>query len=258
MARYERTQPGNPHQLTIRQHLLPNRTIARFRGRDGLVHAHLVKEAVDRRLKSDNPLFCTMRSWDQKAESGLGKSIEESYQAIADRVANRSLTSLAADMHRVITEMYLLWRFRCLRARDPLPDLPVNGVAGERDLDLDAQERLEKGGVMFLKPDRTLPGRMAAGVMLQIAIDREWANGAHGMHWGVFCGDGLEFVVPDAFIDQPILPVAPGVCLAAGALDAELTLEEVARVNREAVRAASKYWFAHDIGRCLVMRATTP
>lgn len=256
MARYERTQPGNPHQLTIRQQLLPNRTIARFCGRDGLVHVHFLKEEMVRRLKPDNPLFCTMRSWDQKAESGLGKSIEDRYQVIADRLADRSLTSLAADIHRVMTEMYLLWRFRCLRARNPLPDLPVNGVARERDLDLDAQERLEKGRVMFLKPDGTLPGRMAAGVMLQIAIDREWVNGAHGMRWGVFYGDGLEFLVPDAFIDQPILPVTPGVCLAAGALDAELTLEEVARVNREAVRAASKYWFAHDIGRCPVMRAT--
>ncbi len=256
MARYERTQPGNPHQLTIRQHLLPSRTIERFCGRDGLVHVRMITENLDRRFKPDNPLFCTMRSWDQKAESGLGKSIEDCYQAIAHRLADRSLTSLTADMHRPITEMYLLWRFRCLRAREPLPDLPINAVAGERDMTLDAQERLEKGWVMFLKPDGSLPGRMAAGMMLLTAIDRAWVGGAHAMRWGVFYGSGQEFLVPDAFIDQPILPVAPGVCLASGAVDAELTFDEVARVNCDAVQSASRYWFVHDISRCPVRRAT--
>ena len=256
MARYERPQPGNPHQLTVRQHLLPSRTIERFCGSDGLVHVRLLNNDLDRRLKPDNPLFCTMRSWDQKAESGFGKSIEDSYQTIAARLADRALTSLAADMHRAITEMYLLWRFRCLRARDPLPDLSINIVAGGRDLDADAQERLEKGGVMFIKPNGTLPGRMAAGILLLTAIDRAWVGGAHAMRWGVLYGNGLEFLVPDAFVDQPILPVAPGVCLAAGALDAELTFDEVARVNREAVHSASKYWFAHDAADCPVRRAT--
>ncbi|MEO3714114.1 hypothetical protein [Roseateles flavus] len=258
MARYERTQPGNPHQLTIRQHLLPSRTISRFCGRDGLVHMRLSERAVELRLRPDNHLFCTMRSWDQRAESGFGKAIEDGYQVIADRLVSRSLTSLAADMHGAITEMYLLWRYRCLRARDPLPDLAINGVTGNPDLDLDAQEQLEKSRVMFIKPDGTLPGRVVAGMMLQSAIDSDWESGAHAMRWGVFSSGELEFLVPDAFIDQPILPVAPGICLAAGASDAELTLEEVARVNREAVRAASKYWFVHDVVRCPVMRATAP
>lgn len=55
---------------------------------------------------------------DQKAESGPGKSIEDGYQAIAARPADRSLPRLAAGMHHAITEMYLLWRLRChLRTR---------------------------------------------------------------------------------------------------------------------------------------------
>ncbi|WP_152543496.1 MULTISPECIES: hypothetical protein [unclassified Methylibium] len=90
-----------------------------------------------------------------------------------------------------------------------------------------------------------------------ISIDREWVRGAHAMRWGVFSAtNGLEFLVPDAVIDEPILPVAPGICLAAGAIDCELTLDEVARVNRDATRVASRYWFAHDVGRCPVRRAT--
>jgi hypothetical protein len=256
MARYERPQRGNPHQLTIQQHLLPSKTIARFCGRDGRVHVHFPKIGTARRLKPGDPRFCTMRSWDQKAESGFGKSIEDRYQVIAERLADRSLTSLAADMHGAMTEMYLLWRFRCLRARSPLPDIPINVAAPERCLTLDEQERLEKGGVMYFKPDGTLPGRTAAGVMLMTAIDREWVGGAHAMRWGVFRSNGPEFLVPDAFIDQPLLPVEPGVCLAAGAVDKELSLHEVAQVNREGLQAATEYWFAHDVDRCPALRAT--
>ena len=144
MVRYERPQRGNPHGLTIRQHLLPRKTIARFCGSDRLVHVQLLQEARDIRLAPGNTMFCAMRAWDQKAEEVIGKSIEDRYQAIAGRLCDESLNSLATDMHGHITEMYSLWRHRCLRARSPLADVPINCVAPERELSHDAQERLRR------------------------------------------------------------------------------------------------------------------
>lgn len=256
MVRYEAPQRGNPHKLTIRQHLLPRKTIERFCGPDKRVHLQFIQTGKVARLLSDSELFCAMRAWDQKAEACLGKSIEDAFQAIAERLCVGTLDSLSHDMHRPVTEMYLLWRHRCLRARNPLPDLEVVGLTGDPTLDKDRQERLEAGGVMFAKPDGTWPGRMAAGISLMRDIDLDWIEVGHAMRWRVRRARDFEFLVPDAFIDQPVLPVAPTVCLVATDTEAMLDLPAVARLNRAAVEASSRHWFARHADRCPIFRPT--
>jgi hypothetical protein len=257
MVRYETPQPGNPHKLTIRQHLLPRKTIERFCGPDGRVHIQFVQTSKVARHRPNSELFCAMRAWDQKAEACLGKSIEDAFQAIAERLCAGTLDSLSPDMHAPVTEMYLLWRHRCLRARNPLPDLKVVGITGDPTLDRDRQERLEAGGVMFVKPDGTWPGRMMAGISLRRDIDLDWMGGAHAMRWRIWGARDSEFLVPDAFIDQPVLPVSPTICLVSTDADAMLELPQVARLNRAAVEASNRYWFSRSPDRCPILRATS-
>jgi len=71
------------------------------------------------------------------------------------------------------------------------------------------------------------------------------------MRCGVFRGSGQELL---GTTDPR--SVGPEVCLASGAVDAGLTFDEVARVNRDAVQSASRYWFAHGISRCPIRWAS--
>jgi hypothetical protein len=192
-----------------------------------------------------------MRVWDQRAEVGFGKSIEDAFQHIAGQIAEGTITHVPEGVHGTITEMYLLWRHRCIRARAPLPDVPLNIVRPTRDLTSDQQEVLESRGFSFVQPDGAMPGRMAAGALLQVGMDRDWAAGASGMRWGILRSPpGAEFLVPDAFIGQPLLPVAPDCYLASGAASGVLSLGETGAINREAKLASSSYWFCRDVRRC--------
>jgi hypothetical protein len=155
MARHrpEATQPGNPYGLIVNQHVLPSKTIARFCGADGRVRAFVADGDAERELtlEPDHQLFCVRRVWDQRAEVVLGKSVEDKFQAIAERLLDNSLRSLDPKMHEAVTEMYLLWRYRCLAAREPRGAMIVNGISGEQ-LTIDQQERLESMATAFVGP----------------------------------------------------------------------------------------------------------
>lgn len=69
--KYEKTQKGNPHQLTINQHYFPARSIERFVRPDGRVDVHYIKNSKNFQVKPNNPIFCARRAWDQRVESSL-------------------------------------------------------------------------------------------------------------------------------------------------------------------------------------------
>ena len=75
--KYEKTQKGNPYQLTVCQHTFPAASIARFADTTGCVEVYLIKQNKVVRLKPDDKLFCAKRVWDQRAESGFMKEIED-------------------------------------------------------------------------------------------------------------------------------------------------------------------------------------
>lgn len=256
---YEEPQRGNPHQLTINQHILPRLVIQRFCGPDGLVYVKRVGREGFINVQPENPLFCAKRVWDQRAETTLSEEIEASFQIVSNSILENSLSTLDPEMHLMVTEMYLLWRYRALYARKPLGDVRANIVRMERNLSIDSQERLEKNGVLFLRPDGTLPGRISTGVALQMDIDRDLQAGADKMHWGIVkAPPDFQFVVPNAFINQPIMPISPSTCLVSGWPDSVLSMPEVGLFNREAVLSADEYWFAKNPERCPIRRLVFP
>ena len=110
-----KTQKGNPHQLTLRQHCFPKRSIDRFTNEDGKVDVHLIRATKTVLLNSDNGIICAHRIWDERAESGFMKEIEDAYQDLADRVAyGRLIRRFSAKEQQIVTNMYLLWNIRWL------------------------------------------------------------------------------------------------------------------------------------------------
>ena len=101
---YEPTQKGNPHRLTVKQHTFPKTSIARFAGQKGNVELFL--KSLDRviQAKPSNEIFCAERAWDQQAESGFMKKVEDDFQALAGRILDDDLVSFKEADLTVINE----------------------------------------------------------------------------------------------------------------------------------------------------------
>jgi hypothetical protein len=251
----EPIQQGNPHNLTLYQHIMPRASIERFCNADKTVYFKKNDEQSFRRLFPKNRRFCAERVWDQKAETVLSRDIENSFQSLADKLITGVIKSISTELQTVVTDMYLLWRTRFLYAKEPIDDIEVFGINPERELTKDRQEELEKWGVIFVRPDGRIPSRTFTGVLMLRDMDRAHISGADKMQWGVcHAPAGLEFLCSDASINQPILPVSPSICLVSGLVDSHITPYELGNINRELLKGVQNYWFARTPNKCIATR----
>ncbi len=80
----ERTTKGNPYKLTRAQHVVPKRSIERFKNINGSVLVNLIESQKTFSAKPGNSAFCVNRVWDQRSEDGWMHGIESRYQNLAD------------------------------------------------------------------------------------------------------------------------------------------------------------------------------
>ena len=153
--RGERPQKGNPHKLTRDQHVIPVATLVRFAGSDGLIEVHL-RDGRIQRLPRDNQLFSVDRLWDQRAEAGYMKAIEDDFQALVDALEARRFGPLSPTKHRIITRFWSLLRWRNHFIDSPATNQPLNGITPE-NLTKDQREILESKWALFVAEDNALP-----------------------------------------------------------------------------------------------------
>jgi hypothetical protein len=236
--RGERTQKGNPHRLTREQHVIPVATLRRFAQSDGRVEVHL-RDGRIVKLPVDNQLFCVERLWDQRAEAGYMKKIEDEFQALVDGLEAGRSGPLATEEHRCITRFWGLWHWRNHFIDSPLEDTQLKGIVGE-SLTLDKKEILESRWYAFAVGDGKIPARMMTGLQIQVAIDRyEMVNG--GKCWGVLRSLVLPLVIGDRPGNLMSLPASPRLLLAADNSDGELTQYEAFRANRAALSLSRNF-----------------
>jgi hypothetical protein len=247
---YEKTQKGNPHELTIYQHHFPAASIARFAGSDGCVEVHLIPQNKEVRLKPEDQLFSARRVWDQRAESGYMKEIEDKYQELATAVVAGVITSINGEHQSIITDMFALWYIRGLRRANPISDQKIEGVIGlGRDYSKDDREKLEKNHISIIRPDLTVPGRhlCSANIQLNLFQVSELMPDAH---WGILRAKSGHFIVPDNFSNARILPLSPLICFFSQSDDDEIEESEVAEINRMAIEASRSYYLANELAKC--------
>lgn len=80
----EHTQKGNPHQLTLLQHIFPSKSIDRFCNGNGVVDMYMFNHGKRRTAKPSDKFFCARRKWDERAEKGYGKDVEDEFQQVVD------------------------------------------------------------------------------------------------------------------------------------------------------------------------------
>lgn len=247
---FDKPQKGNPHGLTVIQHTFPRASIARFADDDGCVSVSHIPTTKQFRLPPGDQLFCARRTWDQRAEEGFMKKIEDAFQSLVEAVVDGRVTHIGMFEKPIVNDFFALWNIRAHRKAQPIADQPINGiVALERDLTKDQQELLEKHHISFIRPDLKIPGRQLAGVNIQMNLDmvrRQLADA----QWGILKAGEGEFLVPDNFSNARIVPVTPTICLFSQSDNDVISRAEVAEINRHAITSSVEYFFARDISKC--------
>jgi hypothetical protein len=246
----ERTQKGNPHGLTIKQHTFPRASIARFANSQGLVSAQRRKGGKCFRVKPDHELFCAMRVWDQRVEDGFNREIETPFQTLADAIIAGSIFAVGKSEKKIVNASFALC---CLRAEwksQQIPSQPIPFAIGlQHNTTNDNQELLEKCCVTCFGPGVTIPGRSVAGSVMQLRIF-DLQRQLEDSKWGIMKAATGQFLVPDNLSYGRVLPISPSICLVSAGDNGLLSEGEVAWLNQSAIRASTEYYFANDLHRC--------
>lgn len=252
---FEATQKGNPHKLTINQHVFPRKSIDRFSDESGLVQLFRKEGAKVISSSSTNSLFCAKRVWDQSTESGIGKNIEDRFQALAQSILAGSTKVIGCLEKTVVEDFFSLWRTRQKFRAEGLEDFKLEGIRGN-SLTKDQQEILERQHVMFSR-DGVMPGRFVARIHV-FGYMNTFRQDVQHMQWGIVRAGEGEFIVPDCFQDMMIVPVSPKLLIMAEEPNSTLTRSEVAITNQTAIELSTVYYFARKLASCPVLWDSPP
>lgn len=243
----EPTQKGNPHDLTRLQHTFPSRSIKRFCNDRGGVDIYMLRHKIRRFAKPDDEIFCARRRWDERAEKGYGKHIEDEFQKVVDRVLGEK-NLVAPSENLAITEFYALWNIRYQWSKVFVNDEPIKGIKEIEAVRLtpDEKEHLEKNHIIYPTDELSFPARQMCGIRMQMDIDRVVENMV-GVEWGILLASEKEFIVPDNFLERRIVPITPNACLVAEHDSGVLSGQDVDCINSLAINSAKDYIFARDL-----------
>lgn len=247
-SRPEKTQPGNPHGLTTKQHVFPVASINRFEENGGVDLFDIVRQKR-RKAPPRDPIFYANRAWSHGAEVGFMKSIEDAFQHLARQILEGGKTSFSKQETKIITEFYGLCQARADRRHLPYQHIKMNGVSGTcRPVSADEFEQLEKHNVMSIRPDGTIAMRDLLPSMILADIERI-SEELEGKPWGVLRSIESEFCVPD-IISRGILPLTPRLVLAIAIPSDTITEDSVTRINRTICASVRHYLFARNLDVC--------
>lgn len=247
---YEKPQKGNPYSLTINQHSFPAASITRFVGTDNCVELYLIKQKKEIRVKADDHLFCAKRIWDQCAESGFMKKIEDTYQELAESVISGTTKTISNIEKSIVTNMFALWNIRTHRKENPIEDQKIEGIIDVASrYSKDEQEKLEKNHIGAIKPDHTISGRHLNSGNIQLNLFKVQKQMSDAQ-WGILRASKGQFIVPDNFSNARILPVSPIICFFSQSTDEVISETEVREINKLAIVSSRNYYFANDLSKC--------
>ena len=248
MPRFERTQKDNPHELTINQHVFPVASIKRFADCNNKVETYFIEDGKYHLLAPKNSLFVARRSWNQRAEVGYMKEIEDKFQQLAEKFIDGRLSEPTGQHQTIINEFFVLWGLRSHYRKHPVANQKLHCVSVE-ELTKDDEERLEKSRVGVIRADGSMAGRDIEGAFLQLKIF-QGVKIMKNARWGLLRYPDGEFIVPDEFRCARIIPITPKLCLFADSKSESIDLEEVRKINQSAIKSAEKYYFARSLTAC--------
>ncbi len=174
--------------------------------------------------------------------------IERQFGIVTKDILCGAAAKLDSAAHSAVSEMYSLWRIRHHRAQNPLADLRIC-AASERSVSTKAMDEGEHYGIITITADGKVPGRMIAGPLVQLALDRQ-AEAMADKRWGLVRAREGEFALPDTFGDYMVMPLSPSCYLIADEDDGTVGIEGVSQLNSVARATAITYIAARDLASC--------
>jgi hypothetical protein len=136
-------------------------------------------------------LFCAKRAWDQRAESGFMKEIEDKYQKLAESVVSGSIKTITDIEKPIVTDMFAIWNIRAFRKENPIEDQKIEGIIDvARHYSKNEQEQLEKNHIGIIKSDHTISGRHLTGGNIQsnlVVVRKQMRDAQWGILRGKWC-----------------------------------------------------------------------
>lgn len=245
---HEKPQKTNPNRITVKQHVLPVKSIRRFAGDSGKVFICDIARQKVRPARPADDMFVARRAWDQRAETGYMKKIEDAFQPLADGVIEGKVLEIGGVNAVRVSDFYALWYYRA-RRRDPeAEEIQMKGIIGE-GLSKVQEENLEMNGYAFSRKDGRISVRFINSAQMYVGLFGLSRQIQASAKWGILRTDDGEFIVPDTPGHQ-IIPIAPRLALAAPAHGGLITFETLVTINRNLMASSQQYFFAHDITRC--------
>ncbi len=244
-------RPGNPSNLTLKQHVLPVGTIRRFLATDGKVEVQRrpPKTAVRFRATPADGVFWVERAWDQPSEDLYKRTIEDPFQALTDQIVAGKRRFDPTD-RRLVTNFLWLWQLRFRLQHSPQPAVKSRIDLKQVPLSQAQQDRLEKNGLYFAV-DNGFSAQQAAGLRMRVdLIELNRRCPAESVPWTVVTSTGKEFLVPDTTGEHRAIPVTPHHLLYPGLVGTAANDADVVKVNKAHIASARSYYFARDFGRC--------
>jgi hypothetical protein len=246
---HERPQKGNPHRLTVRQHVFPARSIQRFVGQDGAVYLADLKRGLGRLAKPGDDIFCARRAWHESIETGLSTRIEDAFQSAVDDILAHGITAVTTEQAIAISDFYALWHIRSRYRALPSEMIDLVGITGGGGLSKDQEERLEKKGYTFSREGGRMPARHINGIQIQMRLMKASRQLQAQAEWGVAQSLDGHFIAPDV-PTTTLIPIAPDLIIVSPARCGLITRENVARINQAAAISSLEYLFARRLSDC--------
>lgn len=246
----EKTRKKNPNRLTVYQHVYPHRSIARFADNDGWVSVHDMTRRKVRRAKPNDAIFCARRAWDQRAEAGYMKDIEDRFQSIAEALIDGQGTISSVEDKQAIERFFALWYMRSRHRELEDQTIKLNGINGD-NLTKEQEENLEAKGYLFARTGGIVPARQLNGLWLQSQIDGYTRDLSSVERWGVIQPQSGEFVITDTPLHM-VIPLTPKLALVGNAPDGVILADNLMQINRLIVAGSQRYFLARDLSECPV------
>lgn len=247
---------GNPHQITIKQHIIPQQSIKRFYNENNCVKVRLIKQQKTICVNSKDKNFYTLRCWDHNTENYM-TSIENSFQKLCDKIIKDGINfKIDEKENAVITKYFSLWYSRYYYNKNPENDWRLKGLPSiDKDNDFTQYEKegLEKSGATLIDSDDGgvfMSSHFANGQIIINSITN-FQILYKDARWGILISNGKkEFIMPDFSAKLMSIPITPKICLFSYEENKYITDSEVKKINSYAINFSQDYFFARDLACC--------
>jgi hypothetical protein len=235
------------NNLTKKQHVYPSKSLQRFINVQGNIEVYRFENRKIFTAKPSDGIFTVKREWDQRAERGFGKGIEDNFQGLVEYCIKNNLRKMPFNGNHIVNSFYALWHYRsCIKEYDeqiPKASFTPDPLTEEQKITLELKH------VSFVDSDGDMPQRMKRGIVLQggiISLTEQFKS----VQWFMVKSPQLELVVPDNPVNSLFIPVNPNLCIVAEHNVPELSKKEALHANFKMATGSQAYYCGRNLSKC--------